>query len=149
MSAAREYPGQPVVAIGVVVIEAGRVLLVRRGRPPSKGLWAVPGGRVELGETLAEAAAREVFEETGVRVADAEVVWGFDAVDRDDDGRVRHHYVVVDLRARFVSGNPRAGDDADEAAWIDAAGLRAMSDVSEPTRHLLFDRLAFGDSPGA
>ncbi len=127
MSAAREYPGQPVVAIGVVVIEAGRVLLVRRGRPPSKGLWAVPGGRVELGETLAEAAAREVFEET----------------------RVRHHYVVVDLRARFVSGNPRAGDDADEAAWIDAAGLRAMSDVSEPTRHLLFDRLAFGDSPGA
>ena len=98
----------PVPAVGAVVVHDGAVLMVRRARAPSRGVWAVPGGRIELGETLAEAAEREVREETGVRVRAGEPVWSFDSVVRDAGGRIAFHYVIVDLLADYVAGEPRA-----------------------------------------
>ncbi len=131
-----EYPDRPVVAVGVVVLYAGRVLLVERGQQPSRGLWAVPGGAVELGETLTEAAEREVREETAVTVRARAPVWSFDSVVRADDGRVRFHYVVVDVEADYVDGEPAAGDDAAAARWFTPDEL-ARVDVSPYTADLL------------
>ncbi len=132
----RSYPAAPVPAVGALVVHDGAVLLVRRGRAPSRGVWAVPGGRVELGETLAEAAEREVCEETGVRVRAGEPVWSFDSVVRDEDGRVAFHYVIVDLLADYVAGEPRARDDALDARWARPEELSGLL-VSEPTLDLL------------
>ena len=133
---ARTYPAAPVPAVGAVVVHDGAVLLVRRGREPSRGVWAVPGGRVELGETLAEATEREVREETGVRVRAGEPIWSFDSVIRDEAGRVAFHYVIVDLRAEYVEGEPHARDDAAEARWARPEELSSLL-VSKPTLELL------------
>ena len=143
----RARPTAPVPAVGAVVIHGGAVLLVRRGRAPSRGVWAVPGGRVELGETLAEAAEREVREETGVRVRAGEPVWSFDSVVRDAEGRVAFHYVIVDLLADYVAGEPRAGDDALAARWARPQDFPGMT-VSPPTLQLL-ERIGFLPSEGA
>ena len=130
------YPSSPRVAVGTVVIRDGAVLLVRRAKAPSEGLWAIPGGSVELGETLQQAAERELFEETGVRVRAGQPCYAFDAVHKDASGRVRFHYVVVDLRAEFVAGEPRAGDDVLDARWVRPQELGSMS-VSDRTLDLL------------
>ncbi len=130
------YPQSPRVAIGTVVIRDGAVLLVRRAKPPSEGLWAIPGGSVELGETLQQAAERELFEETGVRARAGQPCYAFDAVHKDAQGRVQFHYVVVDLKAEFICGEPEAGDDVLEARWVRPHELRAMA-VSERTLDLL------------
>lgn len=132
----RRRARRPVAAVGVVVFRGDRVLLVRRGRAPSRGLWAVPGGAVEEGETLAEAAEREVREETGVIVKAREPVHAFDAISRGADGEVEHHYVVVDLLADYVGGEPLAGDDAAEAAWVTVEQLGALA-VSQETASLV------------
>ncbi len=131
-----EYPDCPRLAVGGVVIRGQRVLLVRRGKAPSKGQWAIPGGRVELGETLQEAVEREILEETGVRVQAGEICHVFDVVRRDDAGRVRFHYVIVDLVAEYVSGEPQAADDASEAGWLAPDELRDLT-VNRNTRELL------------
>jgi len=137
---------RPIPAVGVVVFHDDRVLLVRRGRAPSRGLWAVPGGAVELGETLREAAEREVREETGVIVKARDFVHAFDAITRRADGEVEHHYVVVDLLADYVGGEPTAGDDALEAAWIRVDEVDALP-VSEETARLV-RRLRVGPGKG-
>lgn len=133
---AKTYPDAPRPAVGAVVIHQGRVLLVRRRDPPNAGQWAIPGGRVHLGETLAEAAAREVLEETGVRIRPDRPIYAFDRIDRDDAGRIRHHYVIVDLLAAYLGGEPRAGDDALEARWL-APGELAALPVNGTTLDLL------------
>ena len=137
----RTRPTAPVPAVGAVVVHDGAVLLVRRGRAPSRGVWAVPGGRIELGETLAEAAEREVREETGIRIRAGEPVWSFDSVVRDAEGRVAFHYVIVDLLADYVAGEPCAGDDALAARWARPEDLAGMT-VSPPTLELL-ERIGF------
>ena len=106
------YPTQPVVAVGAIVFKNDRVLLVRRGQPPSQDLWAIPGGRVELGETLQEAAEREILEETGITICAREPVYTFDYIEQDGSDNPRFHYVIVDLIADYVSGKTRPGDDA-------------------------------------
>lgn len=123
-----EYPDAPRPAVGAVVVRGDRVLLVERGNAPAEGVWALPGGSVELGETLAQATEREVLEETGVVVRAGAVVHAFDAVVRDDDGRIRFHYVIVDLECEYVSGEPVAGCDARSARFVsreEFAGLRS------------------------
>lgn len=137
------YPDLPRLAVGAVVFKDRQVLLVRRGRPPGQGQWAIPGGNVRLGETLQQAAEREVLEETGVKVRARQPVYTFDLVERDAGGRVRFHYVIVDLAADYIDGDPRAGDDALEARWVPAGGLEALG-VSPNTRSLLRREFKFG-----
>ena len=115
-------PRAPVVGVGGVVVRDGRVLLVRRGKEPLYGRWTVPGGTVELGETLEEALVREMEEETCLRVEPVEVLTVFDRIERDG-GRVAYHYVIVDYLCRWRSGEARAASDALEVAWASGAEL--------------------------
>lgn len=118
-----EYPDAPRLAVGGVVIKDDRVLLVRRGKPPAFGEWAIPGGSVELGETLQQAVERELREETGITVRAGEICYTFEAVKWDDDGRVRFHYVIIDLAAEYLSGEPVPASDVTEAAWLTSRDL--------------------------
>jgi ADP-ribose pyrophosphatase len=138
-----DYPDKPRVAVGAVVFSNDRVLLVRRGQPPSEDLWAIPGGSVEIGETLQEAAEREILEETSITIRAREPVYTFDAIERDDAGKIRFHYVIVDLGADYVTGNPTAGDDALEARWVTAPELNELQ-VSPVTLKLLKGKFRFG-----
>lgn len=132
----RTGPAVPRLGVGAVVCRGDAVLLVRRGAPPFEGEWAVPGGRVEAGETLAAAAEREVREETGVRIRAGEPVYTFEHIERDRNGALKFHYVVVDLAAEYLAGEPRAGDDARAAAWIDLSAMDRLA-VNPVTRKLL------------
>ena len=114
----REYPDYPRVGVGAVVLHDGRVLLVRRGKPPLSGKWSLPGGLVELGETTAEAIVREVEEECGVRVRLGGLAGVLDRVVRDDAGRIRYHWVLVDYLAFPESDTVTAGSDAAEVRWV-------------------------------
>ncbi len=137
------YPTKPAVAVGAVVIHERRVLLVKRRNAPSLGEWAIPGGSVELGETLQQAAEREILEETGVTIRAGEPVFCFDAIVRESSGRVRFHYVITDVLADYVAGEPVANDDALDARWVTAEELDEMT-VSKITLELLRNRLSFG-----
>jgi 8-oxo-dGTP diphosphatase len=133
-----DYPQQP--GIGVVIVEAGRVLLVKRSKDPGAGTWAFPGGRLELGETLAEAAVREAREETGLTVEPGEVFAVLDLIDSDADGNIRFHYVLIDLLAERMAGTLRPGDDSVDARWVglaDLEGLPMAPRVSDIVRELL------------
>ena len=130
------YPPVPRVAVGALVLKAGAVLLVKRGKAPSDGKWAIPGGSVELGETLQQAAEREIFEETGIRIRAVEPVYTFDFIERNRYGRIRFHYVIIDLAAEYLSGKIKPGDDADQAAWIPFAELKDL-DMNATTRAFL------------
>lgn len=136
----KSYPDKPRVAVGAVVLFENKVVLVLRGQAPSKGMWAVPGGRVELGESLQAAAEREVLEETGLRVQAGEVVFTFDAIERDPDGRVKYHYVILDLLATPLNPNAplNPGDDADDARWFSRGQINQPDlPISATTRNLL------------
>jgi ADP-ribose pyrophosphatase YjhB (NUDIX family) len=133
----RAYPASPVVGVGAVVILAdGAVVLVRRASEPLAGRWTLPGGRIEIGETARAAAAREVREETGLVVDVGAIVDVVDYVDVDASGRARYHYVIVDFLCRFVSGDLRAGDDADEVAAA-AADRLAVFDLTDATHAVI------------
>jgi ADP-ribose pyrophosphatase YjhB (NUDIX family) len=123
--------------VGAVLIHEGRVLLIRRGKEPLRGRWVVPGGTVELGETLEEALAREVLEETGLVVTPREVVAVFDRIQRDA-GRVDYHYVIVDYLCDYVSGEARAGSDAEAVALVAPADLPAY-DLPEKALEVVQD----------
>ncbi len=108
----------PRVGVGALVRRGDALLLVLRGRPPCEGEWAVPGGKLRAGESLAQALEREVMEECGVEVRCGAQAYHFEHIERDDDGALRFHYVVLDFHAEWISGEPRAGDDAREARWV-------------------------------
>jgi ADP-ribose pyrophosphatase len=119
------------VGVAAVVLREGQVLLVLRGREPAKGIWGIPGGLLELGETLAEGARREVLEECNVEIRVGPVVGVFEPMQRDPDGRLRYHYVVVDLLAHYQDGELRAADDADDACWVDVDRLEELPILPE------------------
>ncbi|HET6519127.1 MAG TPA: NUDIX hydrolase [Geminicoccaceae bacterium] len=130
--ASREYPRHPVVGVGAVVWFGARVLLVERGKPPRLGQWSIPGGAQRLGETVAEAAAREVFEETGLRIERPEIIATVDLIERDDAGRVRYHYTLIDVTAEAPTEAARPGSDAAAVGWFtpeEAAGLGLWSET--------------------
>jgi len=133
----REYPDSPLVGVGAVIVEDGRVLLVKRGHPPLAGEWSIPGGVLELGETLREAAVREAREETCLTVEPGELLGVFDRVLRDTAQRTQYHYVLVDFLCRKIAGEPRAAGDADEVRWFTRAQtdhLRLAEDTAEVLR---------------
>ena len=137
------YPSAPCVAVGAVVFKANRVLLVRRGKAPALNQWAIPGGRVHLGESLQQAAEREILEETGIRIAAGKPTHVFDVIDRDNDGRIRYHYVIIDLDAAYRGGRLRSGDDALESRCVSAQEMADLA-VNPATRRLLSRRYDFG-----
>lgn len=116
----REYPDRPVVGVGAVVVRDGKALIVKRAHEPRKGEWSLPGGMLDLGESLEDAARREVKEETGLDVELGPIIETFDRVHRDADGRVRYHFVIVDYVCWPTGGEPVAGSDAEAVAWVSA-----------------------------
>ena len=114
----REYPESPLVGVGAIVIEEDRVVLVKRGHPPLRGKWSIPGGVLEVGETLRKAVVREVREETGLTVEPGELLGVFERVLPDERGKFQYHYVLIDFLCRRVSGELAAGDDAHEVGWF-------------------------------
>lgn len=127
MSVAREYPASPLVGVGAVVLQGDSILLVRRGREPMKGEWSLPGGRLELGETLEQGVVREVLEETGLVVTPLAHIETISRIVHDEDGRVRYHYVLIDFLCEVTGGSLASGDDAMEAAWVSVAELGSPS----------------------
>jgi ADP-ribose pyrophosphatase YjhB (NUDIX family) len=153
----REYPAAPLVGVGAVIVDAGRVVVIQRGRPPLMGQWSIPGGLLEIGETLREAVAREALEETGLVVdvggprepgsisgqpasGPGSVLGVFDRVVRDEAGRVRFHYVLVDILCRVVSGELRAGEDAADVRWLTREELEGF-EIEEAARKMLLEGL--------
>lgn len=130
----REYPERPFVGVGAVVINDGRVLLARRGNPPRAGDWSLPGGAQALGETVAEAACREVREEAGIGIEVLGVVDVVDSIQRDDDGRVRYHYTLIDVVAETADEAIHAGDDAAAVGWFSLDDLSGLGLWSETDR---------------
>jgi 8-oxo-dGTP diphosphatase len=112
------YPTAPQVGIGIIVLRGEEVLLVRRGKPPAKGAWSLPGGRQELGETAEACARRELLEETGVTVGPLTLIAHVDSIHRDTTGRIEFHYTILDFAGRYEAGEPIAGDDVTELAWV-------------------------------
>ena len=119
----RRYPERPVVAVLAVVLRGERALVVRRANPPMPGRWGFPGGVLELGETVADGAMRELREETGVEAEPAGILTVIDTIDRDDADRVRYHYTLVAVLGTWRQGEGVAGDDADEVAWLSRAEI--------------------------
>jgi len=133
----REYPDSPLVGVGAIIIDTGRVLLVKRGHPPLAGEWSIPGGALEVGEMVREAAMREVKEETGLSVEAAELLGVYDRVLRDGGGRILYHYVLIDFLCRRVAGELQPASDADEARWFtpeEAGKLPLAADTAEVIR---------------
>ena len=123
MSDRRAYPDRPYVGVGAVIVDEGRVLLVKRKYEPLAGQWSLPGGAVEVGETLEESIAREMLEETGLEITVGPVIEVFDRITRDDDGRVRYHFVLVDYLCWPSAGSLRPGSDVADAVFTDPAEL--------------------------
>jgi mutator protein MutT len=133
---ARNYPSRPIVGVGAVVVDRGRVLLVRRGQEPLKGDWSLPGGAVEVGETLADAVVREVSEETGLRIEVGPIVEVVDRIIHDPCGRVEYHFVIVDYVCRPIGGTLQSGSDVDEVVWADPSALEAYR-LTEKATHVI------------
>ena len=117
MTGSREYPERPVVGVGGVIIADERTLLIRRGNAPLKGEWSIPGGTLEVGETIAEGVRRELAEETGIEVRVVELIEVFERIFSDGDGRAKYHFVILDYLCEAASGRARAGSDVTDVAW--------------------------------
>ncbi len=129
----RAYPDRPFVGVGAVIVEAGRVLLVKRRFEPLAGQWSLPGGAVDLGETLEACVIREIQEETGLEVMPGPVIEVLDRVMRDAEGRVQYHYVLVDYVCRPVGGRLAAASDAADVAWATLGDLASFNLTEKAT----------------
>jgi 8-oxo-dGTP diphosphatase len=133
---------QPVLAVGAVVFHHDRILLVERKHAPNQGQWAIPGGKLQLGETLRAAAEREILEETGITIKAGDPIYTFEVIKHDPQGNIQFHYVVIDLRAEYIAGQPSAADDVSAAAWVDR-DMFASLHVNNITKDLLRTQFNF------
>jgi ADP-ribose pyrophosphatase len=131
-----KYPERPVPAVAALVIKEEKVLMVQRGNPPAENLWALPGGKVRLAETMAQAVEREVLEETGIKVRAGEPILAIDAIYRDEKDALLFHYVIVYYRAVFISGGITPGDDVRDARWLFLEDLKDI-DVERKTLEII------------
>ena len=134
MADGRLYPARPILAVSAAIIRDGKVLIVRRARPPAGGLYTLPGGGVEVGETLVEAVMREVREETALEVEPVGIAGYREAIGRDAGGRVERHYVILPFAARWLAGEPVLNEELSEAMWLDPpdiAGLQTTAGLAE------------------
>jgi 8-oxo-dGTP diphosphatase len=141
----REYPDTPLVGVGAIIIEGDSVVLVKRGHPPLAGEWSIPGGLLEVGETLRQAAVREALEETGLRVEVGELLGVYDRILRDADERTLYHYVLIDFLCRRIAGEFQAADDAAEARWFTRGEIGGLT-LAEDTADVI--KLGFEKSGG-
>jgi ADP-ribose pyrophosphatase YjhB (NUDIX family) len=132
----REFPEHPLVGIGAIIIEDSRVVLVKRAHPPIQGQWSIPGGVLEVGELIREAAVREAREETGLIVEPGELLGVYDRVLRDPTARVQYHYVLIDFLCRRVGGELLAASDAAEVRWFMREELPALK-LAEDTQDVV------------
>jgi mutator protein MutT len=139
----RRFPARPIVGVGAVAFDGDRVLLVKRGHEPLKGEWSLPGGCVEVGETLEEAVAREVLEETGLKVDVGPVVEVLDRIRRAADGAIEHHFVIIDYLCRVREGALAHASDADDVRWVAVSELPKYR-VTEKATEVI--RRAFSDA---
>jgi ADP-ribose pyrophosphatase YjhB (NUDIX family) len=123
----RSYPDRPYLAVSAAIIRDGHVLVVRRARPPARGLFTLPGGAVEAGETLGEAIIREVREETDLSIAPVALAGYREVIVRDAEDRIQRHFVILAFAARWVAGEPRLNEELAEARWLRPAGLAALA----------------------
>jgi len=133
----RKYPDVPLVGVGAIIVEGERVLLVKRGHAPLAGEWSIPGGVLEVGETLREAVVREALEETGLTVEAADLLGVYDRVLRDADERTMYHYVLIDFLCRRVGGELQAAGDAEDVRWFtpdETEALNLAADTAEVIR---------------
>jgi ADP-ribose pyrophosphatase YjhB (NUDIX family) len=139
----REYPKMPFVGVGAVVIKNGRILLIKRAFEPGAGKWSIPGGLVEVGERLSEACAREAEEETGIQIEILELINVFDMIDKDENGKVKYHYVLVDFLAKPTGGEERKCAEVTEIQWATHDEAKKM-DLTKTARRALEE--LFGSS---
>jgi 8-oxo-dGTP diphosphatase len=140
----REFPEVPLVGVGTIILEGDRVLLVKRAHPPIQGQWSIPGGVLEVGEMVREAAVREAREETGLMVEPGELLGVYDRILRDPEQRVQYHYVLIDFLCRAVGGELLAASDAAEVRWFTRGELPPLQ-LAEDTLEVIgtgFERLA-------
>jgi 8-oxo-dGTP diphosphatase len=133
----REYPERPMIGVGGVVISKGRALLVRRGSAPMEGQWSIPGGMLEVGETIFEGVRRELLEETGVEVRVGELIEVFERITPDASGKTQYHFVVLDYLCKVVSGEAKAASDVIDVAWATPSELASYSISETATRVIL------------
>ncbi len=142
---AREYPHSPLVGVGVVVFnEQNKILLVQRGQDPNKGLWALPGGLVELGEELKIAAGREVKEKCDIDVAVGEPVSIADLILKDPDNKVKYHYILINYSAMYISGIVQPQTDVNNADWFSQADVDKL-DIPELTKNVIYKAFKSSD----
>lgn len=132
----RRYPARPVLGVGGLILDNGRVLLVERGKEPLAGYWSLPGGVVEAGERLEDALVREVFEETGLHVTADSIATVFERIMPDGSGTCEYHYVLVDFYCTILGGDPRAGDDSARVDWFPIGSLSNLL-MTEGTREVI------------
>ncbi len=144
----RTYPERPFVGVGAIVFRGDAVLLIKRAKAPRAGQWSIPGGVQHLGESVAEAARREVREETGVEIEVGQVIAVVDSIGRDGQGKVEYHYTLIDLGAEWRSGDALAGDDAAEVAWVGIDRLEPYGLWRETLRVIRLAAARRAEAPG-
>ena len=144
----RRYPARPIVGVGTVVLDGDMVLMIQRGKPPRQGSWSLPGGAQELGETIHEAARREVREETGLEIEILGLIDVVDSVRPDADDKIEYHYTLIDLAGHAVGGTLMAGGDAQDCRWFSRPEIDAMDIWTETKRiiALAADRYGTADT---